>query len=102
MIEKKISSDEYTAAILNDKVLPIIKIIPSNEFYDFDAKYNQKDTIYKKAALEEKREIFLKKIVKNVNQMRRVHPFSKNFPHFPLHCRVSTQSPHTRVCKHQP
>ena len=25
MIEKKISSDEYTAAILNDKVLPIIK-----------------------------------------------------------------------------
>ena len=27
MIEKKISSDEYTAAILNDKVLPIIKTV---------------------------------------------------------------------------
>ena len=44
MVEKKISSDEYTAAILNNKVLPIIKIIPSNEFYDFDAKYKSDKT----------------------------------------------------------
>jgi len=44
MIEKKISSDEYTAAILNGKVLPIIKIIPSNEFYDFEAKYKSNET----------------------------------------------------------
>ena len=44
MIEKKISSDEYTAAILNDKVLPIINIIPPNEFYDFDAKYKSEKT----------------------------------------------------------
>ena len=44
MIEKKISSDEYTAAILNDRVLPIIKIIPSNDFYDFDAKYKSEET----------------------------------------------------------
>tara|TARA_B100000282_G_scaffold286862_1_gene253828 strand:- start:1034 stop:1936 length:903 start_codon:yes stop_codon:yes gene_type:complete len=44
MIEKKISSDEYTAAILNNKVLPIIKIVPSNEFYDFDAKYKSDET----------------------------------------------------------
>ena len=44
MIEKKISSDEYTAAILNNNVLPIIKIIPSNEFYDFDAKYKSDET----------------------------------------------------------
>ena len=40
MIEKKISSDEYTAAILNNKVLPVIKIVPSNEYYDFDANIN--------------------------------------------------------------
>ena len=44
MVEKKISSDEYTAAILNDKVLPIIKIIPPNDFYDFDAKYKSEKT----------------------------------------------------------
>ena len=44
MIEKKISSDEYTAAILNNKVLPVIKIVPSNEYYDFDAKYKSDET----------------------------------------------------------
>ncbi|MEC7677344.1 MAG: D-alanine--D-alanine ligase [Pseudomonadota bacterium] len=44
MIERKITSDEYTAAILNNNVLPIIKIIPSNEFYDFDAKYQSNET----------------------------------------------------------
>ena len=44
MVEKKISSDEYTVAILNGKVLPIIKIIPSNEFYDFEAKYKSNET----------------------------------------------------------
>ena len=44
LIEKKISADEYTAAILNNRVLPIIKIIPSNEFYDFDAKYKSDKT----------------------------------------------------------
>ena len=44
MIEKKVSSDEYTAGILNNKVLPIIKIVPSNEFYDFDAKYKSDET----------------------------------------------------------
>ena len=44
MIEKKISSDEYTAAILNNKVLPIIKIVPSNDFYDFEAKYKSDET----------------------------------------------------------
>ena len=44
MIEKKISSDEYTAAILNNSVLPIIKIVPTNEFYDFDAKYKSDET----------------------------------------------------------
>ncbi len=44
MVEKKVSSDEYTAAILNNKVLPIIKIVSSNEFYDFDAKYKSDET----------------------------------------------------------
>lgn len=44
MIEKKVSSDEYTAAILNEKVLPIIKITPSNDFYDFEAKYKSNAT----------------------------------------------------------
>ena len=44
MVERKISSDEYTAAILNETVLPIIKITPSNDFYDFEAKYQSDET----------------------------------------------------------
>ena len=39
MIEEKIIADEYTAAILHKNILPIIKIIPGNLFYDYDAKY---------------------------------------------------------------
>ena len=44
MIEEKIDADEYTAAILNNDILPVIKIIPSNTFYDYDAKYKSNDT----------------------------------------------------------
>jgi len=44
IIEEKIDADEYTAAILSNDVLPIIKIIPSNTFYDYDAKYKSDKT----------------------------------------------------------
>jgi len=39
MIEQKIIAEEYTAAIIHKNILPIIRIIPSNIFYDYDAKY---------------------------------------------------------------
>ena len=39
MIEEKIIADEYTAAIIHGQILPVIKIAPSNIFYDYDAKY---------------------------------------------------------------
>tara|TARA_B100001057_G_scaffold105905_1_gene103515 strand:- start:851 stop:1759 length:909 start_codon:yes stop_codon:yes gene_type:complete len=44
IIEEKIHADEYTAAVLSKDVLPIIKIIPSNTFYDYDAKYKSDQT----------------------------------------------------------
>lgn len=44
--EKFIGGGEYTVGILGEKVLPIIKIVPKNEFYDFDAKYLRDDTEY--------------------------------------------------------
>jgi D-alanine-D-alanine ligase len=38
---------EYTAAFLNEKILPLIKIDPSHErFYNYEAKYFSKDTKY--------------------------------------------------------
>ncbi|MDP3679161.1 MAG: D-alanine--D-alanine ligase, partial [Methylotenera sp.] len=32
--------------ILGDKALPIVRIVPKNEFYDFEAKYLRDDTEY--------------------------------------------------------
>jgi D-alanine-D-alanine ligase len=46
MAEKGIMGGEYTAAILGDEVLPIVKIEPATAFYDFEAKYLRDDTRY--------------------------------------------------------
>ncbi|ADL54381.1 D-alanine/D-alanine ligase [Gallionella capsiferriformans ES-2] len=45
--ERFIGGGEYTVAILGDQVLPVIKIEPANEFYDFEAKYLRDDTCYR-------------------------------------------------------
>lgn len=50
--EQFVGGGEYTVGILgNEKngyqVLPIIKIVPKNEFYDFEAKYLRDDTEYR-------------------------------------------------------
>jgi D-alanine-D-alanine ligase len=37
---------EYTVAILGDRALPAIRIVPANEFYDYEAKYLRDDTRY--------------------------------------------------------
>lgn len=37
---------EFSIGILGDLALPIIKIVPKNDFYDYDAKYNRDDTEY--------------------------------------------------------
>jgi D-alanine-D-alanine ligase len=44
--ESYVSGGEYTAAILNGRALPVIKIEPANEFYDYEAKYLRDDTRY--------------------------------------------------------
>ena len=41
-----IGGGEYTVAILKDRALPVIKIEPANEFYDYEAKYLRDDTRY--------------------------------------------------------
>jgi D-alanine-D-alanine ligase len=37
---------EYTVGIIGDEAMPIIKIEPATEFYDYEAKYNRDDTKY--------------------------------------------------------
>jgi len=46
MAEAFISGGEYTVAILGGQALPVIKIEPVNEFYDYEAKYLRNDTRY--------------------------------------------------------
>lgn len=44
--EKFIGGGEYTVGILGGRALPVIRIVPANEFYDYDAKYLRDDTQY--------------------------------------------------------
>ena len=46
LAESFIGGGEYTVAILGDEALPVIKIVPANEFYDYDAKYLSNETRY--------------------------------------------------------
>jgi len=44
--EAWVSGPEYTAAILHDQVLPLIRIDARNTFYDYEAKYFSDETRY--------------------------------------------------------
>ncbi len=44
--EKFIQGREYTAAILGDRVLPMIRLETPRDFYDYEAKYEAEDTQY--------------------------------------------------------
>jgi len=44
--EKGVMGGEYTVGIIGDQALPIIKIEPASEWYDYEAKYNRDDTRY--------------------------------------------------------
>ncbi len=44
--ERYFGGGEYTVAILGDRPLPAIRIVPAGEFYDYDAKYLRDDTRY--------------------------------------------------------
>ena len=46
LVERLIEGAEYTAALLNDQALPLIRIETPREFYDYDAKYQAGDTLY--------------------------------------------------------
>lgn len=41
-----LGGSEITVGVLDGKALPIIRIVPSVEFYDYEAKYNRDDTRY--------------------------------------------------------
>lgn len=47
LVERMIGGREYTAAILGDRVLPLIRLETPREFYDYQAKYESGDTQYR-------------------------------------------------------
>lgn len=44
--EQFVGGGEYTVGILGHRALPIVRIVPANEFYDYEAKYLRDDTRY--------------------------------------------------------
>ena len=46
LAERYLSGGEFTVAILGDVALPVVKIEPATEFYDYEAKYFRDDTRY--------------------------------------------------------
>lgn len=46
LAERFLGGGEYTVAILGDRPLPVIRIVPATEFYDYEAKYFRDDTRY--------------------------------------------------------
>ncbi len=46
LAEQYLGGGEYTVAILEGKALPVVKIVPRAEFYDYEAKYLSNDTEY--------------------------------------------------------
>ena len=48
IVERWVEGDEYTASIVDDEALPLIKLeVPNVEFYDYQAKYFRDDTVYR-------------------------------------------------------
>ncbi len=46
LIERFITGREMTVSLLDGRALPIIEIVPSSGFYDYNAKYQRDDTQY--------------------------------------------------------
>jgi D-alanine-D-alanine ligase len=64
LAEPWISGGEYTGAILQGEVLPLIRLETPREFYDYEAKYFANDTLYHcPSGLDEDKETELRALV---------------------------------------
>lgn len=46
LLERLVQGAEYTVGILQDETLPLIRLCPQGEFFDYRAKYESEDTRY--------------------------------------------------------
>ena len=47
LAEQCIEHGEYTCSILGDRILPMIRLLPKQSYYDYEAKYLRDDTEYR-------------------------------------------------------
>lgn len=65
LIEEWLAGDELTIPVLDNEVLPAVRIVPEGEFYDYEAKYISDNTQYFcPAGLSKEREQELNQLVK--------------------------------------
>ena len=57
LMEQMIVGQEFTVAILGERVLPSIRIVPAGEYYDYHAKYVADDTQYLCPGLQDEDEL---------------------------------------------
>ncbi|WMY94824.1 MAG: D-alanine--D-alanine ligase [Arsenophonus sp.] len=69
LIEKYLEGEEYTVAIIDDLVLPIIRIQSKEDFYDYNSKYiSNKTQYFCPSGLNSKEELLLHKLALNAYQ----------------------------------
>lgn len=66
MVEEFVQGNEYTVAVVSGEALPVIGMVPSNDFYDYEAKYQSSGTVYNlpcglEPAVEERLKVLSKK-----------------------------------------
>ncbi len=47
LVERFVAGHELTVGVLDGEALPVIEIVPTVDFYDYDAKYDRDDTDYR-------------------------------------------------------
>ncbi len=63
MVERWITGQEFTASILNDRPLPLIRLETPHSFYDYEAKYSSDSTKYHcPCGLDETKELELQQL----------------------------------------
>ena len=67
MIEEFIEGTEITVARVGNENFPPVQIIPENQFYDFQAKYNSSNTKYTKAEYSKERQSELDQLITKIN-----------------------------------
>lgn len=78
LVEEWITGAEFTVSMVDNEVLPAIRLGTTHSFYDYDAKYLAADTVYQiPCGLDEQKEDELKALVKKSCQLINVEGWGR-------------------------